>query len=75
MKTLRLLLVDRPDARIASFGNASVSAGRFVAQAEHIAKEMPRAAHVCSLPAARAVVPLVPGTVTARVALGAPIAP
>jgi len=49
MKTLRLLLVDRPDARIASFGNASVSAGRFVAQAEHIAKEMPRAAHVINL--------------------------
>ena len=46
---LRLLLIDRPDVPIASCSNTTVSAGRFVAQAELLARELPRAAYAINL--------------------------
>ena len=49
MQALRLLAVDELDARIAYYRDATISAGQFVAQAEHVARALPRAAHVINL--------------------------
>jgi acyl-coenzyme A synthetase/AMP-(fatty) acid ligase len=49
MRELRLLTVDGPDERIAYYRNATVRAAQFVAQAEHVARVLPRAAHVINL--------------------------
>jgi acyl-coenzyme A synthetase/AMP-(fatty) acid ligase len=49
MQALRLLAVDRLDARIAYYEGATIDAARFVAQAEHLANVLPRAANVINL--------------------------
>ena len=49
MQGLRLLAVDGLDARIAYYRNATVHAGQFVAHVEHVARALPRAAHVINL--------------------------
>ncbi len=49
MQALRLLAVDGLDSRIAHYRNATVRAAQFVAQAEHVARALPRAAHVINL--------------------------
>ena len=49
MRALRLLAIDRLDARIAQYHDATIGAAQFVAQAEHVASALPRAAHVINL--------------------------
>jgi len=49
MQALRLLAVDGLDAPIAYYRNATVRAGQFVAHVEHVARALPRAAHVINL--------------------------
>ncbi|MET0499765.1 MAG: AMP-binding protein, partial [Steroidobacteraceae bacterium] len=49
MHALRLLAVDDPDVRIAYYRGLAISAGQFIAQAEHVARALPRAAHVVNL--------------------------
>ena len=49
MQALRLLAVDRLDARIACYRDATISAGQFVTQAAHVASALPRAAHIINL--------------------------
>jgi acyl-coenzyme A synthetase/AMP-(fatty) acid ligase len=49
MQALRLLEVDQLDARIAYYEGATIDAALFVAQAEHVASALPRAAHVINL--------------------------
>jgi acyl-coenzyme A synthetase/AMP-(fatty) acid ligase len=48
MQSLRLLAVGL-DARMAHYRDATIVAGKFVAQAEHVARAFPRAAHVINL--------------------------
>jgi acyl-coenzyme A synthetase/AMP-(fatty) acid ligase len=49
MQPLRLLAIDELDARIAHYRDTTISAGQFVAQAEQVARALPRAAHVINL--------------------------
>jgi acyl-coenzyme A synthetase/AMP-(fatty) acid ligase len=49
MQELRLLTVDGLDARIAHYRNTTVHAAQLVAQAEHLARALPRAMHVINL--------------------------
>lgn len=49
MQALRLLAVDGLDARIAYYRNATIRGGQFVAHVEHVARALPRAAHVINL--------------------------
>jgi acyl-coenzyme A synthetase/AMP-(fatty) acid ligase len=49
MQALRLLAIDGLDARIACYRNTTVRAAQFVAQAEHVARTLPRAAHSINL--------------------------
>jgi acyl-coenzyme A synthetase/AMP-(fatty) acid ligase len=49
MQMLRLLAIDRLDARISNYRDVSIDAGRFVAQAEHLARALPATAHVINL--------------------------
>jgi acyl-coenzyme A synthetase/AMP-(fatty) acid ligase len=49
MQALRLLAIDRLDARIARYREATIDAAQFVAQAEYLARALPAAAHVINL--------------------------
>jgi len=49
MQALRLLAIDRLDARIAQYRDATIVAAQFVAQAEYVARALPPAAHVINL--------------------------
>jgi acyl-coenzyme A synthetase/AMP-(fatty) acid ligase len=49
MQAIPVLAIDRLDAPVAYYEGATVDAARFVAQAEHVARALPRAAHVINL--------------------------
>ncbi|HMN44786.1 MAG TPA: AMP-binding protein [Povalibacter sp.] len=49
MQVLPLLATDALDARIAYYGDAPVSAGQFVAHAQHLAQALPQATHAINL--------------------------
>lgn len=49
MQWLRLLAADELDAPVAYYRDSTVSAGRFIAQAEQVARALPRAAYVINL--------------------------
>jgi acyl-coenzyme A synthetase/AMP-(fatty) acid ligase len=49
MQALRLLAIDRLDARIAHYRDAVVGAGQFIAQAEAVARALPRTVHVINV--------------------------
>lgn len=49
MQALRLLAVDDTDVRIAYYRGATISAGQFIAQAEHVARAFPQASHLINL--------------------------
>ncbi len=49
MQALRLLAIDKLDARIAYYRDAAIGTRQFVAQAEQLARALPRAAHVINL--------------------------
>jgi acyl-coenzyme A synthetase/AMP-(fatty) acid ligase len=49
MQALGLLAVDKLDARIAYYRGATIGAGQFVAQAEHVTRLLPRAEHAINL--------------------------
>lgn len=49
MQSFRLLAIDELDARVAHYRDATIRAGQFVAQAEQVARALPRAAHVINL--------------------------
>lgn len=53
MQVLPLLTIHAPDARIAHYGNAPVTAAQFVAHAQHLAQALPQAAHAINLAANR----------------------
>ncbi|HEU4780493.1 MAG TPA: AMP-binding protein [Steroidobacteraceae bacterium] len=49
MQSLRLLAIDGLDAGIAHYRDTTIGAAQFVAQAEHVAQALPRAAQVINL--------------------------
>jgi acyl-coenzyme A synthetase/AMP-(fatty) acid ligase len=49
MKALRLLAIDTPDACVARYGDTTIRTGQFIAQAEELARALPRATHVINL--------------------------
>jgi acyl-coenzyme A synthetase/AMP-(fatty) acid ligase len=49
MQALRLLAIDTPDACVARYGDTTIRAGQFIAQAEELACALPRAMHVINL--------------------------
>jgi acyl-coenzyme A synthetase/AMP-(fatty) acid ligase len=49
MQALRLLAIDTPDACVVRYGDTTIRAGQFVAQAEELARALPRASHVINL--------------------------